>query len=180
MRPLRVCSSQRGGVGNMTGEFDIYVLPTDFSIDVINEFIRLWSMGIRHFGEYCIHTESGSDFYCDSLEEFLTQVMSRDDVYSSLYWVKDYDETEKDPRLSSYINSSFIFFNSDGSFILGVGTAYSEDNDPHAILNELNNSFDVDAGFVTLGPPPDSKASFIDVATQSRPPKVLQGVFMEE
>ena len=162
----------------MQGEFDIYILPIHFSIDIINNFIESWSMGMRHSGEYCIHTEGGSDFYCASFEEFLTQVMSRDNVYSSLYWVKDYSEIEKDFRLSSYIASSFIFFNSDGSVVLGVGTAYAEDNDPYAILENLNDSFDVNAGFVTLGPPPDSKESFIDVATRSRPPKISQGIFI--
>lgn len=165
----------------MNSELDIYFLPESASIEVVKKFIDNWAWGLEEPSEYCIHLEDESELYCDCFDDFLNYITSHDKVSSSLYWTKDHDPSQrKDVYIGKPVSAVFVFFNKDNSIILGVGATYIEDNETLDILDEINNSFAVVAAFITLGPPPDSKGSFIDVAMESRPPKITRGLLMNK
>lgn len=160
----------------MNTELDIYFLPKLASVKVIKKFIDTWACGMEGPSEYCIHLEDESELYCDDFDDFLDYITSHEKVSSSLYWVRKYTaRQEADVYIRTSVNAVFVFFNQDDSVVLGVGAVCIEDHETVAILNDINDSFDIAAGFVTLGPPPDSRGSFVAMAVESRPPKILRG-----
>ena len=90
------------------------------------------------------------------------------------------------PNIALKWTRLFMFFNEDGSVIIGVGVRFEpacKSLNYVQILpyfKELVVDLDVLAGYTTMGTPADSRRDFLSIAKNSTAPKVWNGVVIED
>lgn len=168
----------------MIEDLDIYVLVENATISSLKEFVAKWAQGLDAPSEYLVTLPNDSFLEFDNIEDFLVHVL-RENVHAVLYWTANHWTGDNNYR--SEMDSVFIFFNEDGSVIVGIGVRFKSVrkapfyNEIEALpyFKELVADLNVIAGYVTAGVPADSKQAFLSVAQQSEPPKVWDGIVIE-
>lgn len=152
-------------------DFDIYVLVDEASIASIKKFTDKWTIGLHQPTEYIVHLSSDSYLEFGDIESALNHFL-RENVSASLFWFEI-------PGSHAKVDSVFLFSNEDNSVIFGIGKRLWDISEALPYLKELAEDLKVVAGYATVGVPADSRQIFLSVAQQSEPPKVLDGVVIE-
>lgn len=154
----------------MNQDFDIYVLASHSNSELLKKFISKWAAGLMAPQEYTAFNEDGSLEDFSTLSNLILYLDSHPGSYSRLYWSAALGS-------KSQVDTASVFFNCDRSVVFGLGVKLKEIS-KH--LKALVDELDVVAGFVTVGPPPETKELFLFVAHQSDTPKFLHGILVED
>ena len=150
--------------------YDVYVIVANKSKEVTDRFLGNWLSDFQETAdeyEYPQYEDNSKILFKDA-KKLISYLLNMPGSSYSLYW--------NNKNLKGEVANGMLFFNQDGSLILGISVIVEDSLKLKIYLEELGKEFGADYGFVNVeNPPPESLKEFISELKDSNFIKLIKG-----